>query len=717
MRIQSAISRVEPVLSQPIPDAKATASEHVPSAVEISNTKSESPETGKKGVIVDVGQALLNAPFESFYVEPEVAPSGSTSFMANLRNLLSSRSTDASAIPQSITKAADSAAAQTSGENSTKSSMAMAASTLFGIDSDNDSGEELAQETRKRRRSESSNSEYYEEPESENDHAEAETDQEQRFNTSAFEESKQDKRVSSMDEVQAETFLPFANIHDSDLEEMLDGDTEDAVPAMSKRERRTYFTRDEAQKRAKMSKEELGVYLDSIVRDLCIIDEIPPWAQHNRTVTSKSDKRNRGCYTDSSFPRILNREIQDFVAYMSPSIPETRIRQFIISEIQTIVTSLWPDAVVNIFGSFETQLHLPTSDVDLVIFTPRGVVGGGLTLHNQLASRLRKANLAKDGKVTIIPARVPIIKFDTTSELGGYQIDISFNLDSGPRASTLIQKFIATLPALRPLVLVLKQFLLSRGLNEVFRGGLGSYGLTALVVSFLQMHPKVQAGEIRGEDNLGVLLIEFLDLMGRRFNYEQVGMKIDGEGCYFRKDAQQSPEYAELTRGNGGGRNSFGRDNGRNFSLTIQDPQDPSNDICRGTFNLRQISLAFARAYSLLTATIFELEDNYFAEQTKKGRNASWDMRSAKSVLASVVQVGRDVVERRRQVAECYEALVRKGIISRDGSVNGSVARINTSKSPSDVGRKNKKRKSDVKQQQNHQAKKMRHRNKKQRKI
>ena len=42
-------------------------------------------------------------------------------------------------------------------------------------------------------------------------------------------------------------------------------------------------------------------------------------------------------------------------------------------------------------------------------------------------------------------------------------------------------------PVLPKLVLVLKQFLLQRDLNEVFTGGIGSYSLFLMAVSFLQV--------------------------------------------------------------------------------------------------------------------------------------------------------------------------------------------------------------------------------------
>ena len=59
-------------------------------------------------------------------------------------------------------------------------------------------------------------------------------------------------------------------------------------------------------------------------------------------------------------------------------------------------------------------------------------------------------------------------------------------------------------------------------MNEVWTGGISSYGLILMTVSFLQNH-KRQEGRNKGI-NMGVLLIEFFELYGRKFNYEKVGL-------------------------------------------------------------------------------------------------------------------------------------------------------------------------------------------------
>lgn len=56
----------------------------------------------------------------------------------------------------------------------------------------------------------------------------------------------------------------------------------------------------------------------------------------------------------------LNEEITAFYQYMSPTTIEYEVRLFTIELIVRTVKSLWPDATVTPFGSWQTQLYLPT---------------------------------------------------------------------------------------------------------------------------------------------------------------------------------------------------------------------------------------------------------------------------------------------------------------------------------------------------------------------
>ncbi|KAI8399413.1 hypothetical protein J6895_01052 [Nakaseomyces glabratus] len=94
-------------------------------------------------------------------------------------------------------------------------------------------------------------------------------------------------------------------------------------------------------------------------------------------------------------------------------------------------------------------------------------------------------------------------------------MDISFERLNGLEAAKLIRDWLASTPGLRELVLVVKQFLHSRRLNNVHSGGLGGFSIICLVYSFLRMHPRIITAEIDPLENLGVLLIEFLNFTVR----------------------------------------------------------------------------------------------------------------------------------------------------------------------------------------------------------
>lgn len=91
-----------------------------------------------------------------------------------------------------------------------------------------------------------------------------------------------------------------------------------------------------------------------------------------------------------------------------------------------------------------------------------------------------------------------------------------------------MKQYLFDFPHLRQMVIILKYILNCRGLNEVWTGGLGSYALTLLVVNFFQQHPRKTAKE--SGESLGVLLLEFFELYGRNFNYEQNGIQVRNEG-------------------------------------------------------------------------------------------------------------------------------------------------------------------------------------------
>lgn len=120
------------------------------------------------------------------------------------------------------------------------------------------------------------------------------------------------------------------------------------------------------------------------------------------------------------------------------------------------------------------------------------------------------------------------------------------------------------------------------------------------------MHPKIASGDILPENNLGVLLIQFFELYGKHFNYDNVGVSVTGAGSYFNKNTNYKLESR-----------------GKKYSLAIEDPNDSSNNVSRGTYNLRNIRRAFGGAYDILTTQCYEMDARSRRRWKKKSLLAS----------------------------------------------------------------------------------------------
>ncbi|CAI0543799.1 unnamed protein product [Linum tenue] len=316
----------------------------------------------------------------------------------------------------------------------------------------------------------------------------------------------------------------------------------------------------------------------------------------------------------------LHKEIVDFCDFLSPTLEEQASRRAAVESVCDVIKYIWPRCKVEVFGSFRTGLYLPTSDVDVVILNSH-VVSPQTGLH-ALSRALSQRGIAK--KILVIAkARVPIIKF--VEKRSGISFDLSFDLENGPKAADFIQDgtlgphsltslvikvcnaiilafrslhnilwrlddpqdAVAQWPSLRPLCLILKVFLQQRELNEVYTGGVGSYALLTMLLAVL----KNLSLDRTPEHNLGVLLIHFFDLYGRKLCTSDVGISCNG---FFSKRAK-----------------GF-MNNGRPFLISIEDPQAPGNDIGKNSFNYFQVRSAFAMAHSTLTnpKTIFSLGPN-----------------------------------------------------------------------------------------------------------
>lgn len=305
----------------------------------------------------------------------------------------------------------------------------------------------------------------------------------------------------------------------------------------------------------------------------------------------------------------LHEEIKDFYEYMKPRQSDKIMRMAVVERVRRIIVKKWPDVTVEAFGSFPTELYLPTSDIDIMVF------GSWTKLPLfSFEEEFRREDIAcEDSLLVLDKAPVPIIKFiDKETEV---KVDIAFNQEHGIRCVRLINDYKSSYPQLPMLLLVIKQFLTQRQLNEVFYGGINSYSLVLMLVSFFQRHPR---SDVTKSANLGVLLTEFFELYGRNFNHMKVGISVQDDGCYFAKDQMLGSN----------GKSDTGL-------LFIADPLSPEENASRGCYGFLQVKQSFEHAFNWLHISMLQREH---------------PTPTCPSLLCDIVQVSVEVDEYRKWV-------------------------------------------------------------------
>lgn len=320
----------------------------------------------------------------------------------------------------------------------------------------------------------------------------------------------------------------------------------------------------------------------------------------------------------------LHNEIVDFCSLMEPRPSELRQREKLVKRFTKLAESCFEGCKVNVFGSQATGLLLPTSDIDITVVLKESedeattkdkkdkkktdkdqVLQDQEDMENwnitstsssksplrTLASALRSEWIDDLKYLEVIEnTRVPLVKFITTE---GLAMDISFNQENGPKAALLMKTFLQAMPPLRPLTFVLKYYLASRGLNEPYSGGIGSYMLQLMIVSFLQHRERDSYNNRRPSVyNLGCLLVEFMELYGFDFNYFTTGISVRHDGMYFPKGAHDRKEVFLIPN--------------RLFSLAMENPLDPAMDVGKPSFKMFLIQRAFDTSFKSLLAHVAE---------------------------------------------------------------------------------------------------------------
>ncbi len=195
------------------------------------------------------------------------------------------------------------------------------------------------------------------------------------------------------------------------------------------------------------------------------------------------------------------------------------------------------------------------------------------------------------------------------------KIDISLNATDGVKAVAILRDYFTRMPALRFLVLCLKSLLTRHGLNAASGGGLSSYGVICLAISFLQLNPMQRPAAFierpLESDSLGVLLVDFLEYYGNRFDYETAVVSV-AQGKVLTKEEKEwvNPNHAhalciECLIKSGTGFSHPTRVGQRAELVYSTPPSPPDNDVGRPTSKVGRIRTLFQESHAALKACAF----------------------------------------------------------------------------------------------------------------
>jgi len=300
----------------------------------------------------------------------------------------------------------------------------------------------------------------------------------------------------------------------------------------------------------------------------------------------------------------LHYDIEEFCRKVVPTEEERKLKLQVIEIVRSCANRAFADVRdvdVEVFGSFANGLSTWSSDVDVCVtglMAPDRITGcydvkerGKVTVRlRKIGDYLRRHKKLEHPQITVIPkARIPIIKLRARS----VQVDISISDDSGPRAARFLAQQARALPPMRALVLVLKCYLKSLGLNEVATGGLSSYSLCNMVIAHLQ--EELKAG--RDIYDLGESLYAFLLRYGEEFDYETEAVSVASGGIVSKRAlgfAMKSARFAAAASSYDDGVPWYER-------LCVDCPLS-GRDVSNGTFRIDSARTAFVRAARKLEA-------------------------------------------------------------------------------------------------------------------
>ncbi|CAI2378352.1 unnamed protein product [Moneuplotes crassus] len=342
-------------------------------------------------------------------------------------------------------------------------------------------------------------------------------------------------------------------------------------------------------------------------------NDTSPGYQEGSTYNGSNTEYQSTVHDEAGFFERVDKEIYKFVEEVKRKLDSVQKEREICA--QKIILDMCKEAFegqkiqIDVFGSLSTGLALESSDMDLVIIGLKIENRGDIVDHIRILAQYFEESEYFRNINPIEGASIPVIKLEVDlqlirenensenkSEVGPnmryLQIDITFEdhkriqFDTfwegdewdhsklnhlGIKSIHLVKSYLKDYSHISELTLCVKKLLSLRGLNSPYKGGLSSYGVTIMIVAYMNFF-SLQNSWL----HVSQLLIHLLEFYGSKFDERKVGILVNRGGCFYPFNSVSE------------------------HPIVIKDPLNIENNIGKSTYRFSEIKSAFSESASIL---------------------------------------------------------------------------------------------------------------------
>jgi hypothetical protein len=208
--------------------------------------------------------------------------------------------------------------------------------------------------------------------------------------------------------------------------------------------------------------------------------------------------------------------------------------------------------------------------------------------------------------IEMVAARVPLV--NCKHRATGLKIQLQ-TMAPFQAAQQYTAAYLAELPSLRHLYVLIRHFLEMRNLTTVFEGGLGSYTILMMIVTAL----KHASGKFAPQD-LGAQLLHILDFYGNADLYKQ-GFSANPPRVFEKSKYKPWPLDERLARSNDPQLRGMDEivqksETRKPYLLCLQDPANYFNDLGKNAYAIKHIQITFKKARSGILKVFQDRDSN-----------------------------------------------------------------------------------------------------------